>query len=66
MSIQPDHDLLPSLYSMRNNIERDPEPRTPATQELYRLLAHRITELEAAHIFTRRGETRVSQAFQSR
>ena len=47
MSIQPDHDLLCSLRHMREKIERDPAPRTPSLDQLYRLLARRIAELES-------------------
>ena len=48
MSLQPEHDLLPTLRAMRDKIERDPTPRTPSLHELYRLLAYRISELESS------------------
>lgn len=47
MSLQPDYDLLCSLRHMREKMDRDPAPRTTSVDELYRLLARRIAELES-------------------
>ena len=55
MSIQPDHDLLPTLRRMREKIELDPAPRTPSLRQLYALLVHPIAELEDAQMITPSG-----------
>lgn len=59
MSLQPSHDLLESLRAMRTKIDCDPAPRTPTLQELYRLLARRIAEIEAARLPVSGGDLRV-------
>ena len=59
MSLQSPHDLLHSLRAMRDKIDCDPAPRTPTLQELYRLLARRIAEIEAAQVLTSGGGLRV-------
>ncbi|HLH36217.1 MAG TPA: hypothetical protein VKX41_16210 [Alloacidobacterium sp.] len=48
MSIQPDHDLLPTLRGMREKLDGDPASRGPSLQELYTLIVRRIAEPEEA------------------
>ena len=47
MSIQPSQDLLQSLRMMRDKIGHDPTPHPDSLKQLYRLIVHRIEQLEA-------------------
>ena len=60
MSIQPSHDLLPTLRAMRDKIELDPHPLSPALLELYILIVHRINLLETVRACTAQRGLRVS------
>lgn len=59
MSIQPSQDLLQSLRMMREKIDHDPTPHPDSLKQLYRLIVHRIEQLEAVQ--TPRPAVRMSR-----